>query len=557
MTKTFLHARIITVLLILALLLSACTGTTSPSPTAGVTVNPTAESANTPANVDPENTEAERTLENNVYSTGLPIVEEKETVRIAWGRSSTSPIAPSDKAASIMGEKDTNVAISWVEIDSAGWNEKVGIMLASQDLPDAFMGNLNSVMNSNLEAFVDLTSYINDYAPNLSAAMEEYPLIKPLLTRGDGSIRTLPTSQMLKPDESTSALYWINSQWLTAVGKDLPTNLDELHDVLVAFRDGDPNGNGQKDEIPFSFCNSYWAGGLSSMFGPFGVLNTPNHVLVNDGNVVFQPTEQGFYDALVYFNQLYSEGLFDSEGFSQTSSQHSTKISQEILGIFAVYDPKGQAGADHPYVPLPPILGANGTTLYDGSNDLNVIQNFGITIACEKPEILVRYHDYVNDSMENKLTWNYGPEGDLWTLNNDGTWNQLEDNLSEGEVWDQRRGDVGFSTSCFAFFTPAECQLILDRSVQSRLDAVEKLSQYYPAEPYHYVADAADVVSEKNLLRTEIDAYIASFVATSIMDGIDQTKWDAHVAYCKTLGVERYLELMQVPYDGFNALLAQ
>ena len=26
---------------------------------------------------------------------------------------------------------------------------------------------------------------------------------------------------------------------------------DRLYDVLVAFRDNDPNGNGQKDEIPY------------------------------------------------------------------------------------------------------------------------------------------------------------------------------------------------------------------------------------------------------------------------------------------------------------------
>ena len=35
------------------------------------------------------------------------------------------------------------------------------------------------------------------------------------------------------------------------LGLEAPTTVDELYDVLVAFRDNDPNGNGQKDEIPY------------------------------------------------------------------------------------------------------------------------------------------------------------------------------------------------------------------------------------------------------------------------------------------------------------------
>ena len=42
----------------------------------------------------------------------------------------------------------------------------------------------------------------------------------------------------------------INTKWLEAVGMEMPTTVDELHDVLVAFKDKDPNGNGQADEIP-------------------------------------------------------------------------------------------------------------------------------------------------------------------------------------------------------------------------------------------------------------------------------------------------------------------
>ena len=43
----------------------------------------------------------------------------------------------------------------------------------------------------------------------------------------------------------------VNKDWLNKLGLKKPTTVDELYDVLVAFRDKDPNGNVKKDEIPF------------------------------------------------------------------------------------------------------------------------------------------------------------------------------------------------------------------------------------------------------------------------------------------------------------------
>ncbi len=41
------------------------------------------------------------------------------------------------------------------------------------------------------------------------------------------------------------------------LGLEVPTTVDELHDVLYAFRTQDPNGNGLQDEIPL-FDRAGW-----------------------------------------------------------------------------------------------------------------------------------------------------------------------------------------------------------------------------------------------------------------------------------------------------------
>lgn len=59
---------------------------------------------------------------------------------------------------------------------------------------------------------------------------------------------------------------YINRKWLDTLGLSMPQTTDELYAVLEKFRDGDPNGNGLGDEIPFS------TPGLDpAMFGPWGL----------------------------------------------------------------------------------------------------------------------------------------------------------------------------------------------------------------------------------------------------------------------------------------------
>ena len=48
----------------------------------------------------------------------------------------------------------------------------------------------------------------------------------------------------------TSQGYYIRKDWLRKLGLKEPKTVEELYEVLIAFRDKDPNGNGKKDEIP-------------------------------------------------------------------------------------------------------------------------------------------------------------------------------------------------------------------------------------------------------------------------------------------------------------------
>ena len=74
-------------------------------------------------------------------------------------------------------EEKAGVDLDWQIYYNSDWSEQKSLLLASGELPDAFVGSIclnSSDMAQNKDYFVDLTPYINEETmPNLTKAMEE------------------------------------------------------------------------------------------------------------------------------------------------------------------------------------------------------------------------------------------------------------------------------------------------------------------------------------------------------------------------------------------------
>ena len=95
---------------------------------------------------------------------------------------------------------------------------------------------------------VDLSAH-RDVMPNVDAYLHEEPEAYTAARESDGSVRVLPGDAGDDFDGAQVHLF-INRAWTERLGLEAPTTWDELERVLEAFRDGDPNGNGEHDEIP-------------------------------------------------------------------------------------------------------------------------------------------------------------------------------------------------------------------------------------------------------------------------------------------------------------------
>lgn len=500
----------------------------------------------------------------NFNAEGLPILKEKQTFKIAVAQ--TSPIKAAElRDAVIETEEATNIHIEWIEIPNSAWKEKINIMFSTDTLPDAIIGDLDISKNYNQLAMLD--DYLDAYAPNVTSFISAREDYAKSLKAPDGKIHTLPGG-----DESVHNLIdstcWINTEWLKNAGLEMPTTTEEFKNALIAFRDTDPNGNKQKDEIPFTFEKAWgFANMIENMFGSFGVVENDEHVFTKDNKVVFSAMEQGYYDALSWFNSLYKENLIDKEVFTISSEQYASRSAgKDILGAFVGYGPtnagvKNNEALDR-YQALPLLKGPTGIQM-TGLNNATKTGGFAISAKCENPEALVRWYDHINSSLESALKWGRGAKDVYWQIEEkDGKEIPVflfMDSAQLEKLGYKTMGEYRNAES-LGGKTPALWKLEYDKNIvkgkgwpavdfklQSVLDAMPLGVTGLPAG----TADSANS-QRRAILKVDIDNYLEKFVADSIINGIDEKKWSKHQETLKALKAEEYRALCQEYVDGLG-----
>ena len=199
---------------------------------------------------------------------------------------------------------------------------------------------------------VALDEYL-DYAPNLSALIEQDDAIRKGITMPDGHIYSCP--QLNKTEGNLIHHYWINKTWLDNLGLEAPTTVDELYDVLVAFRDNDPNGNGQKDEIPYCVVGKDYPHRMfydllgSWGFGINGVMDSDyafSWLDIDDaGKVRFIGREDKFKNMVEFYNKLWTEGLVDKPWHSEAVKIHAAVPDSAYEMVLEAED-EGSGGMD-------------------------------------------------------------------------------------------------------------------------------------------------------------------------------------------------------------------
>lgn len=234
-------------------------------------------------------------------------------------------------------EQRTGVDLEWELISTEIKDERFSLIMASGDLPDVVSyyegrGGYSAIDRFGQEgAFLPLNDLIAEHAPNLQRILLDDPEVRQTITAQDGNIYYIPMLSAINAARG----WFVRYDWLDALGLEVPRTTDELYEVLVAFRDRDPNGNGQRDEIPLVFRRRgddafYNVQALAYAF------DADMNWVVRNGRVVYGPSEPQFRDYLTYINRLYTEGLIDQEVLTRTGNPRNELFAEDRAG--AIHD---------------------------------------------------------------------------------------------------------------------------------------------------------------------------------------------------------------------------
>ncbi|MBB3126845.1 putative aldouronate transport system substrate-binding protein [Paenibacillus rhizosphaerae] len=480
--------------------------------------------------------------EATVNETGFPLTQEPVTLNMF---TRIAPVNGPFKDMPVFQdyEKKSNVHVDFTEAPTDGFQEKKNLLFASNELPDAFyrsgISPLEATQYGAVGQLIPLEDLLDKYAPNLKSLMEQYPEIRSAITTPEGHIYAIPGIVTLAAARTDKK--WINEAWLKKMGLKEPETTDELYDVLVAFRDKDPNGNGKKDEIPMTARAGLAV--VTMMSGSFGLDQQLgyNINLENDKVNIWMGSEKN-KEMLMYLNKLYKEKLLDPELFSQKEAQYLAKQGSGNAGFFFDQTNNNFLPIADQYVGIAPPAGPNGDRLQ--AQTAPVPRDFGafaITSVNKYPEITMRWIDYFY-SDEGSTLLRFGREGEHYELKDGIPYYKPEFSTSDTQPKITPYAGGGaphlISDKVSSYINPPQVQ-----------EAQKKLDPYMPKVRYAAPMFDEKTAQEVNILRNDIDKYYEEQSTKFIAGALSFDKWDEFQSTLKKMKLDKLQELYQAAYD--------
>jgi putative aldouronate transport system substrate-binding protein len=503
-----------------------------------------------------------------VATEGFPIVEEPITMELM--APGTGMAEWEDMPTMQTYEEMTNIEFDYNTPPLNDFATNFNLAFASGDVPDVIFGvgedDFTAAMQvdyGNQGLILPLNDLIDEYAPNLSQIMEERPEVRQAVTTPDGNIYALPNVLPVEGEYSASWIrgpVWINGEWMDALGiEEVPQTLDEFYNMLVRFRDEDPNGNGEADEIPMTDVQMDstrpW---LLSAFGikEWGIEE-------HDGQVRYAPMTENYRGYLEFMNTLYQENLLDEEVFSQQDEQKKSKGEDNRLGVFPDWFSYFTTGQSEEEAMVNPMMGPmtseySEEPLFPMSTGINR-GVFAIGQNNPNPAATMRWVDYFY-SPEGNTFLNQGPAGHLWE------WEDAEGS-GEPRVYasdlapedrEELRGQI---TPDYGITTPGYKVTVNPIGGEETTPFTEFLEGEtenkileHGEVPYPQVYLTSDEQETVSGIETDLQTYVRNSEAQFItgQTELNDDTWNDYVSTIENMNVDEYVSVYQAAYDRYE-----
>lgn len=532
----------------------------SPSPAAGT---PAGEATPPPAQATPAGAEAS----SNFNESGMPIVKERVVQRITF---SSDPVYTTDLGPDMYFfremEKKTNVNFEFEKLSPDQWNERRNLMFAANELPDILMGSLSNsdiITYSKSNQLLPLNDLIDKYMPDYQAVLERFPESAKLYAP-DGQMYGIVNTVTGGSAETPGARAFINKAWLDTLGLPMPATYEEFYQMLVAFRDQDPDGNGVNDTIPLG---GYDKGYTVDCFvaGPLGISfsNAKQDWQIVDDKLVFVAEHPNYANYLENMRTLYAEKLLDNEYYTQNDAQMKAKGENLQIGAYTYAAHFVLVGNTDPavygqyVVPEPLTSELFSQKVWYGQNVGGT--NIFLTSANKYPEISARYLNEIYTDFGSELL--VGPVAGEWDGEGGRVWNEDKTrytyDIPQGYngIWDWICKQIAPVQSFQGYmqFSDIKAQEIKSPEDASFKDGMaQNVAPYLkPGSPTLFFTQ--EEMEEIKLIEVSLYTYHKQMEAKIIMGEEPLEAYDTMLTELKDQGLEAVKAVYNTAYDRYKA----
>lgn len=483
---------------------------------------------------------------------------EEEPLKITYFK----PATGSEKWMTSLTTYDDVAAIQYVqqlfnvdfEMIESG---ELELIIASGDYPDVVFVDWR---NYNVDELIEdgfiaelMPEMLEKYAPNYWKVITETPNLAEQL-QNNGRYYCLAG---LKIDPGLRAGGPIlRKDWLDKLNLDVPVTIDDWYNVLCAFRDGDPNGNGIADEIPLMLENSTDLEGIRAWTAPFGTIQG---FCMKDGKVTYGPIEPEFKDYLTTMQQWYAEGLLEPDFASQDRTAFSAKVTTDIAGAW-IGRVNGTLGnyltardADGTTFDL---VGTAWPQCEDGhsynirSNMLTMFEGCGIAIttANKNMEKTLEVFDYFYGE-EGHMLANFGIEGISYTME-DGVpvYTDLIANNPDGLSVDNALAAYAISMGSEAIVQDIR-YFTMGMTYAQQSQAVEAWGTSETTLLVPPISLTGEESTRLDRIMGDIDILVSEWATKTIMGLISLDEYETYVSQIKKMNIEEAIAIENAAYD--------
>lgn len=223
--------------------------------------------------------------------------------------------------------------------DAGNYDTKLRLALTgSEELPDIFPVYGTQMIADMIESgrVRAIDEDIEKYMPaRLKEIYDQYPESFYPVTK-DGKVYGIACS----PSLTEGQVMIIRQDWLDNLGLQAPTNLDEFEEVIKAFTEDDPDGNGKQDTYGFAYSgegiyNTGWVSDSAPLFSANSGTHFPGSWQEDEnGELMYGSIDPGNKETLARMAEWNQKGWIFPEAAATGAWDAMMQFTEGKAGIF-------------------------------------------------------------------------------------------------------------------------------------------------------------------------------------------------------------------------------